>query len=195
VWGKERYFHEQLRWFDRWLKDIPNGVEDEPPVRIFVMGGGSGRRTQEGKLDHGGQWRAENAWPLSRTEYTSYFLHSNGSLSVVAPAGGSARSFTYDPRHPVPTLGASSSGLMELVPLSDQLDPFWAQNVSPWLRLRSIVLEGAAHQQEAPGMVAARPPYLPLAMRPDVLVFQTPPLPHDVEVTGAVVANLWVSSS
>ena len=84
---------------------------------------------------------------------------------------------------------------MELVPLSDQLDPFWSQSVSPWLRLRSIVLEGAAHQQEAPGMVAARPPYLPLAMRPDVLVFETPPLAQDLEITGEVVAKLWVSSS
>src|SRR5439155_13709420 len=40
-WGNERYFNEQLRWFDRWLKDVPNAVEDEAPVRIFVMGGGS----------------------------------------------------------------------------------------------------------------------------------------------------------
>ncbi len=30
----------QARWFDRWLKGIDNGVDREPPVRIFVMGGG-----------------------------------------------------------------------------------------------------------------------------------------------------------
>ena len=70
VWGVRRYFEEQLRWFDRWLKDVPTGVEDEPPVRIFVMGGGDGRRTPQGKLDHGGRWRNEREWPLARTRYT-----------------------------------------------------------------------------------------------------------------------------
>ena len=39
VWGFERFNPDQERWFDRWLKDKPNGVEDEPPVRPFVMGG------------------------------------------------------------------------------------------------------------------------------------------------------------
>ena len=33
----------RLRWFDRWLKGLKNGVEAEPPVRIFIMGGGTGR--------------------------------------------------------------------------------------------------------------------------------------------------------
>ena len=36
------------------------------PVRIFVMGGGSGRKTPLGKLDHGGRWRDEDEWPLAR---------------------------------------------------------------------------------------------------------------------------------
>ena len=26
-----------LRWFDCWLKGAPNGIMDEPPVRLFVM--------------------------------------------------------------------------------------------------------------------------------------------------------------
>jgi NTE family protein len=34
-------------------------MREPPPVRLFVMGGGSGRRTAAGKLDHGGRWRAE----------------------------------------------------------------------------------------------------------------------------------------
>ena len=38
------YLSLRLRWFDAWLKGEPNGVAEEPPVRIFVMGGGSGRR-------------------------------------------------------------------------------------------------------------------------------------------------------
>ena len=61
--------------------------------------------------------------------------------------------------------------------------------------MRSIVLDGAAHQQEAPGIVGAEPPYPPLASRGDVLVFQTDPLKEDVEVTGPLAVNLWISSS
>ena len=38
-------------------------------------------------------------------------------------------------------------------------------------------------------------PYPLLANRPDVLVFQTEPLPEDIEVTGAIEVVLWVSSS
>ena len=44
-------------------------------------------------------------------------------------------------------------------------------------------------------MVAAEPPYLPLAMRPDVLVFQTPPLARDIELTGEILVKLWIASS
>ena len=39
-------FHR--RWFDRWLKGVDNGVDREPPVRIFVMGGGDGHKTPGG---------------------------------------------------------------------------------------------------------------------------------------------------
>lgn len=57
AWGFGRYNVERRRWFDRWLKGEATGVEVEPPVRLFVMGGGSGRKTAAGKLDHGGRWR------------------------------------------------------------------------------------------------------------------------------------------
>ena len=44
-------------------------------------------------------------------------------------------------------------------------------------------------------MIGAQPPYPPLALRPDVLVFQTPPLERDTEVTGEIQVTLWISSS
>ena len=39
----------RLRWFDRWLRNSPNGVENEAPVKIFVMGGGAGARGEIGR--------------------------------------------------------------------------------------------------------------------------------------------------
>ena len=89
-----------LRWFDYWLKGEQNGIIDEPPVRIFVMGAN--------------QWRDENEWPLARTQYTKYHLHSNGnantlngygSLSQDAPGDEPSDVFLYNPKNPVPTKG------------------------------------------------------------------------------------------
>jgi putative CocE/NonD family hydrolase len=44
-------------------------------------------------------------------------------------------------------------------------------------------------------MIGLKPPYMRLATRPDVLVFQTPVLEEDVEVTGSALVKLWISSS
>ncbi len=92
-----------LRWHDYWLKGINNGVDNEPPIKIFIMGEN--------------YWRYEHEWPLARTEYTKLYISSagkangalgNGTLSTATPSGGAAiDSFTYDPASPVPTLGGN----------------------------------------------------------------------------------------
>ncbi|MFN3974714.1 MAG: CocE/NonD family hydrolase [Dehalococcoidia bacterium] len=167
----ESYNHFRLRWFDYALRGLPTGMA-EPPVLLFVMGGGSGRKTPSGRLEHGGKWRAENEWPLARTRWTPFYLHGGGLLSPEPPHSTTGRtSYTFDPRHPVPTIGGSiSSG-------------------SP------IMEPGAYDQREGPRFFGCQPPYLPLASRPDVLVFQTHPLERDVEVTGPITAHLYVSST
>jgi putative CocE/NonD family hydrolase len=196
VWGVRRYFEEQERWFDRWLRDRPTGVDEEPPVHLFVMGGGTGRRTAQGKLDHGGCWRQEREWPLARARLTPFFLHSDGTLHSVPPTPDAPpRRYTYDPANLVPTIGGSLAGIMELPADMGDLDPMWRRFISPVARLRHIVTTGPAHQQEGPHIFGSRPPYPLLADRPDVLTFRTPPLATSVEVTGPIVLRLWVSSS
>lgn len=196
VWGVQRYFVEQLRYFDRHLKGVTDATVNDPPVRIFVMGGGDGHRTTQGKFFHGGQWREEQEWPLARTQYTNYYLHRDGSLRPEAPTvAEAALSYDFDPNHPVPTIGGSLCGIMELPPDTGDLDDMWRRFLSPVLRLRHIVGLGAGHQEEAPGIFGAEPPYPLLADRPDVLVFQTEPLATDVEVTGPITVHLWISSS
>jgi len=85
-----------LRWFDQWLKGSDSGFMKEPPVRIFVMGENV--------------WRDENEWPIARTQWTKYFLHSNGqantlsgngTLSSAGPASEPTDSYSYDPANPV----------------------------------------------------------------------------------------------
>ena len=66
--------HEvQLRWFDHWLKGVDTGILDEPPVKIFVMGEN--------------RWRDEREWPLARTRYTPYYLHSGGRANSASGDG------------------------------------------------------------------------------------------------------------
>lgn len=197
TWGGTRYNEEHQRWFDRWLKGEENGIDDESPVQIFVMGGGdshgkAGSRTARGHLYHGGRWRNEQEWPLARTQYTPYYLQSTGDLSVaLPPADGESACFTYDPAHPVPTISTGVTGFVELTPVEEHL----RERVPPLARLRDFITVGTAHQAEAPGRFGCRAPYLPLAARPDVLVFQTEPLAEAVEVTGEIVVHLWISSS
>ncbi|MDP9227173.1 MAG: CocE/NonD family hydrolase [Actinomycetota bacterium] len=194
AWGK-RYNEERLRWFDRWLRGIENGVEKDPVVRIFVMGGGDGKRTKEGRLYHGGQWRDEKEWPLARTEYTEFYLHPGGLLTTKQPPADAAPArFTFDPEHPVPTVGGAGTVLLELMP-TGHVDPLDIDHLSIryWWRMMTVL--GPTHQKEEPGMVAARPPYFALATRPDVLVFQTELLKDEKEVTGPIVVKLWISSS
>lgn len=165
------YLALKLRWFNRFLKDERNGVEQEPAVRLFVMGGGSGRRNRDGRLDHGGAWRSEPSWPLARERTTRFYLQPDGSLSEqLPPAHGSARHYRYDPAVPVPTIGGTiTSG-------------------------QPIMVGGAFDQRAAPQFFGCRAPYRALAERADVLAFTTPPLSADLELTGTISAELWIAS-
>jgi putative CocE/NonD family hydrolase len=94
--AQAQYTRLLVRWFDYWLKGIQNGVYDEPPIRLFIMGDNL--------------WRFENEWPLARTVYTDYYLRSGGTantpygdgvLCTICPDEEPADTFEYDPRDPV----------------------------------------------------------------------------------------------
>ena len=188
--GSSVYNTQRLRWFDRWLKEIETGVDGDSPVRIFVMGGGTGRRNQEGRMDHGGAWRSDAEWPLARTILKTLYLRSGGRITEEEPSADEPPStYIHDPEHLVPTIAASVTGLSQLLPVPE--GPQWL----PRYRTRPLLIEGGAHQKEEPDRFGSTPPYPLLADRPDVLVFQTALLEVDTEVTGAVPVTLWVSSS
>lgn len=73
---------ERLRFFDRYLKGIQNGIDKEPPVNLYVMNSG---------------WRTEHEWPLKRQRITSYYLAAGG-LSPAAISDG-AESYRVDFSH------------------------------------------------------------------------------------------------
>jgi putative CocE/NonD family hydrolase len=159
----------QQRWFDHWLKGLDNEIDREPPVRIYVMGGGDAHKTKEGRIFVGGHWRDEQEWPLARAAATPYYLHANGTLSTEKPVNEPSTTYTFDPRNPVPTLGGnvSSQG--------------------------TLMFQGAADQRCRPEFWLCSDAK-PLSARNDILVFQTAPLAHDVEVTGRLIVKLWAAS-
>lgn len=158
------------RWYDHWLKGIDNGVECEPPVRLFLMGGGSGRRLENGRLDHGGHWIQAADWPLPETSFTPYHLHADGRLDPALAGDAAPLAYRFDPTDPVPTIGgALTSG-------------------------KPVFEGGAFDQREAARFFGCRHPGRPLAERDDVLVFETAPLPQDLAVIGPIQVRLYVSS-
>jgi putative CocE/NonD family hydrolase len=89
-----------LRWFDRWLKGVDHGIDQELPVMMFVMG-----------ID---EWHSESDWPLPDTQYRQYYLHSSrgantlhgdGTLSTEPPGDEPSDVYLYNPMRPVPTVG------------------------------------------------------------------------------------------
>ena len=127
-----------LRWMDHYVRSSANGVENEAPVRYFVMGSN--------------QWRDAQNWPPP-AQQSSYYLTSadkgsSGRLTTgIARAQSPPTSFISSPAEPVSN-PYSSSG---------------------------------AHD------------YRQLTARKDVLTFDSAPLERDLEVTGPIHADIYLS--
>jgi len=107
----------QLRWFDRWLKERRNGVDEEAPVRLFVQGTN--------------RWRDETDWPLARARATPLYLRAGAGLSFQAPGAEAPDAYVYDPRDPCPTCGGSL-----LMPMTYRCGPV---DQAPWLSRRDVL--------------------------------------------------------
>ena len=70
----------ELQWFNRWLKG-DESAELGHPVKVFVMGGGDGRRGEKDRLNHGGTWQTGEQWPAAGTSPRKYYFHGDGMLS------------------------------------------------------------------------------------------------------------------
>jgi putative CocE/NonD family hydrolase len=97
--------HYKIRFYDRHLKGIGNGIEHDPRVHLFVIGAN--------------EWRSADAWPLPETQFTPWYFHSNGHanslkgdgvLSTAAPATEPTDGFDYDPDDPVGMLWKITDG-------------------------------------------------------------------------------------
>ena len=141
----------ELQWFDYWLKDVDNGVVDEPPLKIFIMGIN--------------QWRDEFEWPLARTDWQKWYLHSNGHantvrgdgvLSPIVATDEPADRFVYDPEYPVQSLGGN--------------------------HVTETITPNGPYDQR------------PVEMRTDVLCYTSEPMKEDLEVIGPIHLILYAAT-
>jgi putative CocE/NonD family hydrolase len=148
------FYGTYVRWFDFWLKGVDNGVTRQPKIQFYLMGKN--------------EWRSAEEWPLARTQFVRYYLHSDGKansrfgtgvLNSVMPGEENPDRYTYDPQSPVPTVGGPDIG------------------------------------GSAAGLTVGGQDQSDVETRQDVLVYTTPVLERPVEVTGPLQAVLYVSSS
>jgi putative CocE/NonD family hydrolase len=102
---------DQIRFFDYWLKDIDNGVMDEPPVKLAIRKGADAF-----------EWRNEQEWPLARTRWTKLYLdlsqppaessEISGMLEVKNPPVVSSRTYAVTGLGTMGSTSAASSQVM-----------------------------------------------------------------------------------
>lgn len=131
---------EVLRFFDRYLKGIDNGIDREPPIRYYTMG-------EE-------RWKSATTWPIPGTRSRTWFFGEGGVLGPVRGTSGVDR-------YQVDTTAGTG-------------------NRARWNTL--VAAPGAQYPDRA---AAAR----------KLLVYDSPPLERDLEVTGHPSATLWLSST
>jgi hypothetical protein len=168
-----------LRWMDRYLKGMDNGVEREKPVRYFVMGRN--------------EWRESEAWPpaAGRAEFVLRPVAKGERVgSLVAKSDGSREEFSEfvsDPANPVVN-EYGSSGAHDYRKLAERADvltfdsavlesdtevtgPIAARmfvscdcrDLDLWVRLLDVAPDGTALNLMSPGLDVVRASYRDLS--------------------------------
>lgn len=173
-WGPTRTDSTLLiRFFDRYLKEINNGIENDPVVQMDIL------VPPDTGTSGGSFLLTADEFPLPGTRMTRFDLRSEGYANsrygdgvLLDPRDGNGESdkddaggkgsrpdhFAYDPLNPVPTMGGN-------------------------MCCDTSVLPAGAHDQSE------------IELRRDVLVYTSAPLDRDIAVIGPVSVQLWAKSS
>ncbi len=113
------------------------------------------------------KWRDEATWPLERAKQTRYFLHSDGKANTAAGDGA----------------------LSIVAAKKEAADSFVYDPANPVPTIGGPLCCDPAHLPTGPR------DQKDVEARPDVLVYSTPPLAEDTEVTGQITLDLFAKSS
>jgi putative CocE/NonD family hydrolase len=113
------------------------------------------------------KWRDEEAWPLERAKQTRYYLHSAGKAN-----------------------SATGDGVLANIATATEVgDKFVYDPANPVSTVGGPLCCDAVHLAPGPR------DQIEVESRPDVLVYSTPPLESDTEVTGPITLDLYAVSS
>ncbi len=160
-----------LRWLDRWLKGIENGIDKEPLVALFVM--------------NTNRWLTGPSYPLPGTKFTKLYLSSGGAantskgdgrLGFDAPGADSpSDGYVYDPGDPTPDPGFYTTP--EDLAGEEPKDSTKTVSVEEE-RAKVFAYHGKVDEE-----------------RSDILVYETAPMSDSLVVAGPVSAVIYASSS
>ena len=165
-----------LRWMDRWVKGVENGVDREPPVRVYAMGAGG--------------WRTGDSWPLAGATSVSLYLGgregggSGGLFREVPSSPWPSSSFVSDPANPVRDPFAEQAGSHDYRSLSERADVLIFEteplvtdlevvgsitaelfvsvdqpDTDLWVKLLDVSPDGTAYNLMSPGLDVLRASY------------------------------------
>ena len=76
------FLQDALRWWDRWLKYIPNGIENEPMVISWMQQNLKAHPAQP-KVD--GRWLEIDSWPIKTSHTKEYHIREHGLRETKGP--------------------------------------------------------------------------------------------------------------
>ena len=187
---------QELRFFDRYLKGIENGYEDDPMVQLYVLVPPDTGSTGSGFV------MSADSYPLPDTDWVRFFLSSGGDANSSKGGGELVTSLRRHHRDSRPeglefdpaTDDANGSGGDDLGAdvfrnnRGSRPDRFDYDPANPVpttggnMCCNNVLPNGAQDQTE-------------VELRDDVLVYTTAPLDRDTAVIGPVVVTLWAQSS
>lgn len=95
---------DALLWFDHVLLGKDNAAAREKAVHYYVMGDPTDPKAP------GNFWQHADDWPPP-SQPTPFYFHADGTLvQEKPPQGNESKTYTYDPKNPVPTIGGQEMG-------------------------------------------------------------------------------------
>jgi predicted acyl esterase len=77
------FLQHAVKWWDRWLKGIENGIDAEPPIRVWMQDSAPPKTAYEHRS---GRWVGEPAWPSANIQTWRYGFGGAGLVALDSEA-------------------------------------------------------------------------------------------------------------
>ncbi|HMC54742.1 MAG TPA: CocE/NonD family hydrolase [Gemmatimonadaceae bacterium] len=163
------YDETVLRWMDRYVRGIDNGVDREKPVRVFVLGTN--------------RWIVADTWPVPGIRAETLWMHGRELTRAAASAADTVR-ISSDPARPVENqyegrpgahdyraiVPQASVAVFETAPFDEDVSIVGAMDahvsiavdapdVDIWVKVFDVAPDGTAYNLMSPGLDVLRASY------------------------------------